>query len=1012
MLIDSGADVNTIGERDWIEILNGYVEGKVDLIDLTWGDGRRNLTAYATTVPLRIEAIFSTNVSVTETGETICAKFFVIRNSDKSLLGRDTATALGVLKIGVGVNLCEAKPLRPESEAFPSVPNVLVHFDVDGSVPPTKNAYYSVPAAFRSRARDRLNAMRTQDIIETVTVAPRWISGMSLVPKGKTDFRLVVNMRGPNRAIKRSYHRLPTIDDMKVKLIGAAFFTKLDIKSAFHHLVLDESSRELTTFQTESGMMRFTRLVFGVNCAPEIFQRAMEQILEGIEGVIVFIDDILIHAPDLVTLQRRSAQVMERLKLNNLTLNAEKCEFDKTSVKFLGHELSADGFAIDEAKTRDIRAFSPPKTLTDLRSFLGLASYLSDFIPDFADMVNPMWDVVKGKTFEWTAEAERAFHTTKERIASCTTKLGFFDEQADTIIYTDASPYALGAVLVQEKVGEKPRIICCASKTLTETEKSYPQIQKEALGIIWGVERLYYYLLGRKFTIRTDARGLAFIFDRDRTTCKRVLNRAEGWALRMSCFDYRMEWVDGPNNISDSLSRLCAKTVPFDHKSFTSTEICSVKSSSWKATPAISIEMMRAATAEDRELKKLAHAIESGVWAPELARFEKVKDELRKSDGIITRAGAVIVPVGLRKTVLSRAHEGHPGQSAMKSILRERVWWPNMPSDAGNWVQNCADCAITGRPELPVPLRSTQLPEEAWEKLSMDFNGPHSACGGRYILLVVDYFSRFVVAEFVRSTDIGSVRTALVPLFGLLGNPAVIRTDNGPPFGGADWADFCKERGIQPEFSTPGNPQQNGLSERYMQVVNKITTIAVANNENCDEALERAVSAHNAAVQRTTNVAPEVLLFGRKRRGKVPFTGSAAVTINKEPLRKRDREEKSKTKDREDKKRRARPNAISVGDEVFMMRHPKSKDQTPFDPTRFVVTEIKGGDMRIKDGSGREFKRNVSQLKKAPPSEEKNGHAEQGSSEPETELRAKRPRIQPSHLSDYICPVAATHHEM
>jgi hypothetical protein len=136
---------------------------------------------------------------------------------------------------------------------------------------PTKNAYYNVPAAFQDRARERLEEMEAMGIIESVKEAPEWISGMSLVPKGKTDFRLVVNMQGPNRAIRRAFHMLPTLEEIRVRLDGATIFYKLNIKNAFYHLELDEESRKLTTFQTDSGMKRFKRLLFGVNCAPEFF---------------------------------------------------------------------------------------------------------------------------------------------------------------------------------------------------------------------------------------------------------------------------------------------------------------------------------------------------------------------------------------------------------------------------------------------------------------------------------------------------------------------------------------------------------------------------------------------------------------------------------------------------------------------------------------------------------------------------------------------------------------------
>ena len=1000
MIIDSGADVNTLSESDWLQVLESHLENNVKLTNLKWGNGKRTLSAYATETALVVEATFTTTVRITGTDKSVSAQFFAIRHAKKSLLGRETASALGVLRLGLELNVCETILHKTDTdEIFPTIPDELVHFDIDHTVQPTKNAYFNVPAAFRQRARERLTEMSRQGIIEEVLEAPRWISGMSLVPKGKADFRLVVNMRGPNRAIKRAFHRLPTIDDMKVKLAGATLFTKLDIKSAFYHLELDEESRQLTTFQTETGMRRFTRLMFGVNCAPEIFQRTMERKLTNIEGVIIFIDDVLIFAPNALDLRTQTAQVTKRLKENNLSLNHEKCIYEQNEIQFLGHRLSKDGFAIDQAKVRDVQEFNAPGNPTDLRSFLGLASYLSDYIERFADLVSPMWDVLKGKAFEWTPDANQSFLATKNRIADCTTKLGFFSDTASTIVYADASPHALGAVLVQEEDGHSPRIICFTSKALSITEKAYPQIQKEALGIVWAVERLYYYLLGRRFTIRTDARGLSFIFDRDRTTCKRALNRAEGWALRLSGYDYAIEWIKGENNIADPSSRLTSNPTVFSGRTRTPGEIASLTSSPQEPIGALSLETIRIESRQDRELCKVKHALRSDRWTEEIRSYERVKDDLREVDGLITRTGAIVIPSKLRSKVLEIAHEGHPGQSAMKSIMRKRVWWPRMPTDTEEWVTNCRSCALTSRPEYPVPMKYSVLPDEPWDKLAIDFNGPHAACGGKSILVLVDYFSRFVIAEFVKSTDFLSVAPTLENTFNLLGNPISIRSDNGPPFNGTEWKEFCVARAIKPEFSTPGHPQQNGLVERYMQIVNKSITAAVDAGVKHEQALRASINAHNAATQRTTNTAPEVLLFGRLRRGKLPIMGKTTIAIDTPALRKRDEENKSKTRDRENEKRCAKPTRIKPGDQVFIKRHLKAKDQTRFAPEEFKIISKNHGDFTVRDSTGRTLNRNTIQLKKAP---QKRSDPEPAAPISDEEPRAKRIRVAPKHLSDYI----------
>lgn len=269
-----------------------------------------------------------------------------------------------LLKVGRFVSNCEN---HAETKVFPKIPGVKVRFSVDRSVPPERNAYYNVPAAFREGAKLWLQEMEERGIIEKVTTAPEWISGMSAVAKGKNDFRLVVNMRGPNKAIKREYFRLPLIHEMKVKLHGAKFFTKLVLTSAYYHLELAKESRDLTTFLSEGGMYRFTRLMFGVNCAPEIFQREMIRILDGIDNIIIYIDDILIFASSLEELHRTVAKVLRILRANNLSLNVSKCEFDKERIQFLGHQLDEKGFHVENTKVRHIQKFREPTSASELR---------------------------------------------------------------------------------------------------------------------------------------------------------------------------------------------------------------------------------------------------------------------------------------------------------------------------------------------------------------------------------------------------------------------------------------------------------------------------------------------------------------------------------------------------------------------------------------------------------------------------------------------------------------------
>lgn len=544
LMIDSGADVNVLTTADWASL----EENDSELFDVVRNPSV-TIRSYASSTNLTIACTFKSWVRTVAKGkpETF-AEFVVVEGGTKSLLGRRTAIEMRLLAVGLEVN--QVGPDNTTPNKFPAIPGVEIEFDVDEFVLPVRHAYVSIPIHYRQAANDRLKEMELSDIIEPVSGAPRWISGMSAVPKGKGDFRLIVNMRGPNKAIQRQFHQMPRVDEMKAKLTGSKFFTKLDLHSAFHHVMISEKSRELTTFMAPNGMYRFKRLVFGVNCAPEIFQRIMEGILKDIKDVIIYIDDILIYAATIEQLRENTEKVLATLEKNNLSLNKEKCVFEAESLAFLGHQLSAAGLNIEEQKVKDVGAFREPKTASELKSFLGLASYVSAYIPRFADLTEPLWRVSGNNVaFEWGDEQKLSFENVKKAIMTCTTSQGFFSVNDKTFLYTDASPHAVGAVLVQQDEQEDYRIISFASKTLTKTERKYPQTQREALAVVWATEHYYYYLLGSSFTICTDAQGIAYIYGRGSDTptqtndeaCRRMGDEARRIRLQDRVYQRKLE---------------------------------------------------------------------------------------------------------------------------------------------------------------------------------------------------------------------------------------------------------------------------------------------------------------------------------------------------------------------------------------------------------------------------------------------------------------------------------------
>lgn len=1061
VLIDSGAEINAISETDWATISTDYEDDKTTLYEINIRP-ISNAYPYASESPLRVHATFSawTRLSDHESVPRF-ATFHVVAGARRSLISRELSYELKVLSVGFQINSIDVAP-------FPSIPDFEAVLDVDPEVIPTKNAYYSVPAAYEKEARERLELMEKQDIIERVYDSPRWISGMSAVNKDHSkDFRLVVNMKGPNRAILRPFHRLPVIEELKQKLHGARVFTKLDLTSAYFHIRLAPESRELTTFMADTGMFRYKRLNFGVNSAPEIFQRTMEKIFQGISGVIIFIDDILIYASCLEELKERSEQVLQRVRANNLTLNESKCEYDQEEVIFLGHKLSSKGFAIEDAKIESVKNFREPLNVSELKSFLGLASHLSNYIDDFGNLTAPLWAATKKDGFVWQQEQREAFERTKQSIINCTTKLGFFSNDDTTILYTDASPHAVGAVLTQINAEGHGRIISFASKALSPTEKRYPQTQREALAIVWAIEHFYYYLMGRHFVVRTDAQGVAFIYKREREVYRRIMTRADGWALRLNAFDFSIEFIKGRFNIADPSSRLY-QGIDDEYKESGSAggvdrqidAIAPTRNEVLSTDPAvlrhelnmitfldenITLENVIEETSRDATFSEAINFIRSGKWPVKckhmpdelgdllsnndaLKQLWSVRESLRIDSDMLTRNGAIVLPPSLRSKAMNLAHSGHPGISSMKSILRSRVWWPHIKEDVETFVGNCTSCSLMSRKEKPAPMRRSVLPQETWECLAVDFNGPHQYMGGKSIFLIVDYYSRFLTASIVQSTDFKSVKPVLELLFERYGKPKSIRSDNGPPFNGGNheesYKSFLKKQGITAEFSTPHYPQQNGMIERYMQTVNKAIQIARLEGTHYEEALSAAIRAHNRARHRVTQQIPEELMWGRKIRRELPLLGDAKSSINRELLEKRDYDEKLRAKVHEDMKRGAKLPEIALGDSVRILKIKRKKGDPKYDPEEYKVVSRDHGDYLLASQDGKLLSRNITHLKKAFPNADEALTNEEGDQDgegiilsqqqglnpqrrtrivqPSTPTRPVRIRNPPAHLADYI----------
>ena len=218
-----------------------------------------------------------------------------------------------------------------------------------------------------------------------------------VVPKKSGEVRICVDLKALNNNVLREVHPIPKVDETLAHLAGAKIFSKLDANSGFWQIPLSDDSRLLTTFVTPNGRYCFNKLPFGISSAPELFQKKMQHILEGLKGVLCHMDDVLIFGSNKDEHDKNLLAALKKLEAAGGTLNPNKCEFYKASIKFLGHVIDKDGIRADPSKTQAIVQMEAPQSVTDLRRFMGVVNQLGKFSPRLAELGQPLRELLSSK---------------------------------------------------------------------------------------------------------------------------------------------------------------------------------------------------------------------------------------------------------------------------------------------------------------------------------------------------------------------------------------------------------------------------------------------------------------------------------------------------------------------------------------------------------------------------------------------------------------------------------------
>lgn len=335
---------------------------------------------------------------------------------------------------------------------------------------------------------------------------------------------------------------------------GSAWFTSLDLASGYWQVEMDPKDKEKTAFITQFGTFQFTVMPFGLCNAPATFQRLMDEVVhdELWKFVVVYLDDLNIYSQTFEEHLDHLRIVFDRLKNAGLKLNPDKCKFVANELTFLGHIISKEGIRTDPDKIEKVRNFPRPENLTQLRGFLGLALYYRRFIKDFSKIANPLNKLLRKNTpFNWTTTQQQAF----ERLRNCLISspiLAYPNWSQPFLLFTDASTFALGAVLSQKDNEGNERIIAYASRSLLPAEKNYTITELEYLAVVWAVGKFHHYIHGSRFTLITDHSALVHLLNL--TTPNGRLAR---WVMKLQSYDFdTIHRADKRHSNVDSLSRI------------------------------------------------------------------------------------------------------------------------------------------------------------------------------------------------------------------------------------------------------------------------------------------------------------------------------------------------------------------------------------------------------------------------------------------------------------------------
>lgn len=756
---------------------------------------------------------------------------------------------------GTHLNVDQAKRLEGFlGDLFSRVPDglgctTLVEHTIKTSAEPIKQRFYPISPALQKHVYAELDDMLGKGIIEPSN-SP-WSSPIVMVKKPDGSYRFCVDYRKLNRVTERDAYPLPMVTNTLDKLRDARYLSSLDIKSAYWQVPVALKSQPMTAFTVPGrGLFQFRRMPFGLHNAPATWQRLIDRVLSHMEQyVFVYLDDIVVVTQTFDKHLEVLKEVFERLTQAGLTVRRDKCNFCRPELKFLGYVVDEFGLRCDPDKVSAILNIPVPKTVKEVRRFLGVASWYRRFIPNFASLVSPICNLLrKGSSFVWSGKCESAFETIKEYLVSSPV-INCPDFDRPFMIQTDASDYGLGAVLTQN-FPDGEHVVSFISRSLTKSERKFSATEKECLAVLWAIQKFRCYVEATHFTVVTDHFALLWL-----SNLKDPSGRLARWSVKLQQYDFDIVHRRGKDNVvPDALSR----SVPVVNELTSVDRLFPGYDDSWYRKMIDNVSQ--------RPLDFPLWRVDGGV----VYRKTKV---LYPGLGSPTLDWKLVVPKSHRYEIIRQHHDvpvaGHAGVYKTFYRLTQKYYWPKMKADVANYVRSCRVC-LSCKPEQKAPAGLMSAHLEAtrpWEFISVDLVGPlpKSSSGHVHILSVQDYFSKFCLFIPLRTaTAKAVVRNLEDRVFLVFGVPRILMSDNGKVFMGRELQRVAKTYGIHLKHTANYHPQANPCERQHRTLKVMLSSFVKDNHRNWDLLLPKVACAIRTSKSETTGFTPFFINFGRE----------------------------------------------------------------------------------------------------------------------------------------------------